>query len=183
MLQCGARRLLRTLIMLATKLTTSGNLRMSTSKCLSSFLTALVVMTLDLSLTAARFLRYPAGSRSGSGGFGRSILGTCGEKGESGVLGAEVLFVPAELRFMARELKVPAGDLMLELPESRLTWDWTVVRDGLDVTPLVDLSFLEKIPMLAGSAGWDEYDMVGMPKNVQDRDHLSNGGTSEGGAG
>lgn len=48
---------LHTLIMLETKLTTSGNFRMSTSKCLSSFLTALVVMTLDLSLTAARFLR------------------------------------------------------------------------------------------------------------------------------
>lgn len=110
-------------------------------------------------------------------------MGTCGEKGESGVLGAEVLFVPAELRFMARELKVPAGDLMLELPESRLTWDWTVVRDGLDVMPLLDLSFLEKIPMLAGSAGWHEYCTVGMTKNVQDRDHLSNGGTSEGGAG
>lgn len=94
-----------------------------------------------------------------------------------------MLFVPAELRFRARELKVPAGDLMLELPESRLTWDWTVVRDGLDVMPLLDLSFLEKMPMLAGSAGWDEYDTVGMPKNVQDRDHLSNGGTSEGGAG
>lgn len=181
--QGGTRQLLHTLIMLATKLTTSGNLRMSTSKCLSSFLTAFVVMTLDLSLTAARFLRYPAGSRSGSGGFGRSILGTCGEKGESGVLGADVLFVPAELRFRARELKVPAGDLMLELPESRLTWDWTVVRDGLDVTPLVDLSFLEKMPMLAGSARWDEYDTVGIPKNAQDRDHLSNGGTSEGGAG
>lgn len=79
-------------------------------------------------------------------------MGTCGEKGESGVFGAEVLFVPAELRFMARELNVPAGDLMLELPESRLTWDCTVVRDGLDVTPLVHLSFLEKMPMLAGSA-------------------------------
>lgn len=169
--------------MLETKLTTSGNLRMSTSKCLSSFLTALVVMTLDLSLTAARFLRYPAGSRSGSGGFGRSTLGTCGEKGDSGVFGAEVLFVPAELRFRARELKVPAGDLMLELPESRLTWDCTVVRDGFDVTPLVDLSFLEKIPMLAGSAVWHEYGAVGMTKNVQDRVRLSNGGTSEGGAG
>lgn len=165
--------------MLATKLTTSGNLRMSTSKCLSSFLTALVVMTLDLSLTAARFLRYPAGSSSGSGGFGRSILGTCGEKGESGVFGAEVLFVPAELRFMARELKVPAGDLMLELPESRLTWDWTVVRDGLDETPLVDLSFLENMPMLAGSAGGTST----VRWNAQDRDRLSDGGTSEGGAG
>lgn len=73
------------------------------------------------------------------------------------MLGAEVLLVPAELRFMARELKVPAGDLMLELPESRLTWDWTVVRDGLDVMPRVDLSFLEKRPMLAGSAGWYDY--------------------------
>jgi hypothetical protein len=139
----------RTLMMLETKLTTSGNLRMSTSKCFSSFLIALVVMTLDRSLTAAKFLRYPAGSSSGSGGFGRSIFGTCGAKGERGVFGAEVLFVPAELRFIARELNVPAGDLTLELPESRLTCDCTVVRDGLDVTPFVDLSFLEKIPMLA----------------------------------
>lgn len=55
--QSGIHYWLHTLIMLATKLTTSGNLRMSTSKCLNSFLTALVVMTLDLSLTAARFLR------------------------------------------------------------------------------------------------------------------------------
>jgi hypothetical protein len=85
------------------------------------------------------------------------------------VFGAEVLFVPAELRFRARELNVPAGDLMLELPESRLTWDCTVVRDGLDVTPLVDLSFLEKIPMLAGSAVWHGYGTVGMTKNVQDK--------------
>lgn len=87
-------------------------------------------------------------------------MGTCGEKGDSGVFGAEVLFVPAELRFRARELKVPAGDLMLELPESRLTCDCTVVRDGLDVTPLADLSFLEKIPMLAGSAVWHKYGAV-----------------------
>lgn len=49
--------------------------------------------------------------------------------------------------------------------------------------PLVDLSFLEKMPMLAGSAEWHEHDTVGMPKNAQDRDRLSNGGTSEGGAG
>lgn len=111
-------------------------------------------------------------------------MGTCGEKGDSGVFGAEVLFVPAELRFRARELKVPAGDLMLELPESRLTCDCTVVRDGLDVTPLADLSFLEKIPMLAGSAVWDEYGAVwNGPKMHKDRVHLSHGGTSEGGAG
>lgn len=62
--------------------------------------------------------------------------------------------VPAELRFMAREVKVPDGDLMLELPDSILTWDWTVVRDGLEETPLEDLSFLEKIPMVAGVGVW-----------------------------
>lgn len=66
----------------------------------------------------------------------------------SGVAGAEVWVVPAELRFRAREVKVPDGDLMLELPDSILTWDWMVVRDGLEVTPLEDLSFLEKRPMV-----------------------------------
>lgn len=50
-----------------------------------------------------------------------------GEKGDNGVLGADVWlvwlvwFVPAEERFMARELKVPAGDLMLEAEDSMLT--------------------------------------------------------------
>lgn len=48
----------------------------------------------------------------------------------SGVLGAEVWFVPAEERFKARLLKVPDGDFTLECPESMLTLDWDVVREG-----------------------------------------------------
>lgn len=47
-----------------------------------------------------------------------------------GVLGAEVWFVPAEERFKARLLKVPEGDFTLECPESMLTLDWDVVREG-----------------------------------------------------
>lgn len=65
----------------------------------------------------------------------------------SGVLGADVWFVPAEERFMARLLNVPDGDLMLECPESMLTLDWDVVRDGFWGGTFEDLSFLEKKPM------------------------------------
>lgn len=66
----------------------------------------------------------------------------------SGVLGAEVWFVPAEERFKARLLKVPDGDLTLECPESMLTLDCDVVRDGFWGGIFEDLSFLEKKPMV-----------------------------------
>lgn len=65
----------------------------------------------------------------------------------SGVLGAEVWAVPAEERFKARLLKVPDGDLILECPESMLTLDWDVVREGFWGGTFDDRSFLEKKPM------------------------------------
>lgn len=70
----------------------------------------------------------------------------------SGVLGAEVWFVPAEERFKARLLRVPDGDLTLECAESMLSLDCVVVRHGFWGRTFEDRSFREKKPILAG--GW-----------------------------
>lgn len=69
------------------------------------------------SRTEPRLRKYPAGSRAGSGGLGRSIFGAFGENGVRGVVaGVEaMLWPPAEERFSARG--VCEGDLMLDDPE------------------------------------------------------------------
>lgn len=107
-------------MMLATNDTTSGNLRISTSKCFKSFFCALAVTILHRSRTALRLRKYPAGSSCGSGGLGMSILAKAGfgpgEKGVSGVPGPAVLVVPADVLLMTRVL-VLMGLTMLEEPD------------------------------------------------------------------
>lgn len=86
-----------------------------------------------------------------------SILGNMlfrlGEKGVSGVAGPLVLVVPAEVRFMMRELVVvPMGDLMLEDPEASEDIDCEVESDGYasaTATGFATFSRLEKSPMFS----------------------------------
>lgn len=111
-----------------TNVTTLANLCISTSKCFSSFLNALSVTILLLSLTAPRLRRYPAGSSCGSGGRGRSILGSLtGDMGDMGVPG--VLAAEVRLRKF-RWAPAPGGDLRLEACELMLTLDGFVLIDG-----------------------------------------------------
>lgn len=136
-----------TFMILATKVITSPNFSMSTSKCFRSFRRALSVTILHRSRTAGRLRRYPAGSSCGSGGLGRSILGMwwAGEKGVSGVLGP---LVPPEVRFRIwRWVVVAAGDWREEVPDFRDALDCDVDNDGL--VALAALSFRENRPIAA----------------------------------
>jgi len=125
---------------------------MSTSKCRSSFLSALSVTILERWRTAPKLRRYPAGSSWGSGGLGMSILGLSpGEKGVMGVGGPLEPEVPPDVRFMMRELESPRGDLMLDSPDAREDMDLEVESDGLDLvstTGFGAFSRRENSPML-----------------------------------
>lgn len=142
----GGGRTARTLMMRLTKVTTSGNLRMSTSKCFNSFRRAFSVTILLLSLTAPRLRRYPAGSSWGSGGRGRSTFGMgTGEKGVKGVPG---VVLPPEVLFIV--MLRGGGDLMLDVPECMLTFE--VLIEGLPEA-FGTFSLREKRPILVGWRG------------------------------
>jgi hypothetical protein len=78
---------------------------------------AFSVTILLRSLTDPKLRRYAAGSRLGSGGFGRSTFGIVGEKGVIGVPG---MLPPPDVRLepIMREWDMDVGDLRLEYEDA-----------------------------------------------------------------
>jgi hypothetical protein len=90
-----------TFIMLTTNLAASLNLLMSTSKWFSWFAFVFSRTKLHLSRTAPMLLKYPAGSRDGSGCLGMGILGIVGV---IGVVGEKVPLLVMDILGDLREL-------------------------------------------------------------------------------
>jgi hypothetical protein len=123
-----------------TKLTTSENLDISTSKWFKVFVIAFSATMFDRSRTAPRLRKYAAGSRFGSGGFG---ISTFGENGVRGVVGMLAPVADALLKERPFELM---GDLSVSWSDWKLVVEFESPGNSLPTT-LGAFGFLEKRPI------------------------------------
>lgn len=99
-----------------------------------------------------------------------------GEKGVRGVCGPLEPLVPAEVRFIMRELEVPMGDLMLD-EEASEDIDCDVDRAGLgSATGFAAFSRREKRPMFPASRGMRPAVFFQRPSGGREAESASCGG-------